>query len=43
MFYEEYMALVKKDRLPKYNKLLNSCPRLDDDGARMLDLQVKKS
>jgi len=41
MFSEEHKALVRKDRLPKHCKLLNLCPRLDDDGIMRSDEQLK--
>jgi len=40
-FFEEYQALVKKGRLPKHSKLLNLCPRLDDDGITRSDGRLK--
>ena len=41
MFYEEYMALVKKDRLLKHGKFLSLCPQLDDDRIMRSDGQLK--
>ena len=41
MFSEEYMALVKKDRLPKHSKFLSLCPQLDDDRIMRSDGRLK--
>ena len=41
LFHEEYIALVKKNRLPKHSKLLNLSPRLDDDGVIRSDGRLK--
>ena len=38
IFYEEYGALIRKDKLPKHSKLLKLCPRLVDDGIIRADL-----
>ena len=37
IFYEEYSALIRKNKLPKHSKLLKLCPRLDDDGIIRAD------
>ena len=41
VFHEEYRALIRKDELPKYSKILKLCPRLDDDGVMRSDGQLK--
>ena len=41
IFYEEYSALIRKDKLPKHSKLLKIYPHLDDDGIIRADGRLK--
>ena len=41
IFYEEYSALIRKDKLPKHSKLLKRCLQLNGDGIMRSDGQLK--
>ena len=41
VFYEEYFALQKGRKLSPHSKILNLCPKIDEDGIMRLDTRLQ--